>query len=99
MSTHNSMKTLLLSMQNLEGVRGGKRKGEWAKSAHAVFAVLKRNHVATDAGDHGALNVYRNDAGQYHCEFMRHYFSLSKKLFTSQAKVRAWLKKWRPELN
>lgn len=93
------MKTILLDMQNLEGVRGGRRKGEWLRTASQLAGIIKRRHVATGAGDTGALDVYLDDAGQYHCEFMCHRCSRNKELFTSQAKARAWLKQWMPRLN
>lgn len=70
------MKTLLLNMQNLEGVKGGRRKGAWVPTISALAGILRRKHCATMAGDSGALNIYLNDTGQYHCEFSANTGSL-----------------------
>lgn len=86
-------------MQNLEGVKGGRRKGEFFSSATKAFAIIQAGRVASAAGDNGSLVVYLNDNDQYHCEFSRYFCTQGKELLTSQRAVRKWLKQWYPRLH
>ena len=86
----------------LEGVRGGKLKPRGPHMARTVagfMRILKKGRVCSDAGDNGAVTVWRDDRGMYHCEFSRFLVSHNSALFSSKAKVAVWLKDWLPQMH
>lgn len=93
------MKTHLFQMQNLDGVRGGRRKGEFFRSFSAAMRIIREGRVATAANDNGAINIYRRDDGLYHCTFCRHWCELSVRTFRAQRYIKNWLKTWYPRMS
>jgi len=74
----------------------GTLTGVMAGSITGIISALKNYRAVSDAGDHGSIMVYRDDAGKYRCLFMVWGITREEKVFISQREVRTWLKKWMP---
>jgi hypothetical protein len=83
--------------RGMPGVRAKKLKGLMVRSINGYMAALKSYRAATDAGDHGACSVHRQDDGKYCCMFMVRHFTQEQQVFSSQRQVVAWLKEWHPK--
>lgn len=81
---------------SMTGVRAKRVKGIMAKTVNGFMVGLRTYRAVSDAGDHGSVLVYRDDSGAFRCHFVRWRQSVNEEQFESQAKVRAWLKKWLP---
>jgi len=53
--------------------------------------IIKSGLAATSAADHGAINVWRDDAGKYRCHRMVFLAVKDSHEFDTLAQVRAWL--------
>ena len=80
----------------LPGVKAKQVTGVMARTVSGFITALRKYRVVSDAGDHGSVMVYRDDAGLYCCHFARWQVSLEKQRYATQAQVRAWLKEWLP---
>lgn len=69
-----------------------------ARSAAEAWAAFCDGHDVTAAGSTGALNVWRDDAGQFRAEFMRHRVTLDALCVRRIMAVRKWLGRWWPSL-
>ena len=52
----------------------------------------------TTEGSNGAISVWVTDDGRRLGEFMRHRFTVDEQEFPTLKSLRAWLKRWWPEL-
>lgn len=88
----------LSTFQPLAGVRGGKLRGPFSvKSVSAFMRQLRDFRIVSDAGDHGSVTVWRDDAGKYHCHFCRWRADIDAQIFSSKAEVKRWLSVWHPK--
>ena len=67
-------------------------------SINGFLKAIRAGKAATTAADHGAINVWINDSGEYQCEAMRYKTTLSARTFRSQFAVRLWLRQWMQEI-
>ena len=81
----------------LPGVKAKKLKGLMVRSVRGYLVALKTHRVASDAGDHGACSVHRQDDGNYCCMYMVRWSTQEQSVFSSQRQVSAWLKEWHPK--
>lgn len=85
----------------LDGVRGGKlnpRGKHMARTAAGLMAILKKGRICSAAGDNGSVTVWRDDKGQYRCEFSRWLSCVDSQVFTTKAAVLRWLVEWMPKM-
>lgn len=59
---------------------------------------LRQQMAVTAAGLTGALNVWRDDNGEWRCEFMRNLVTVERANFAHVAAVVQWLKEWWPSV-
>lgn len=59
---------------------------------------LRQSMAVTAAGSTGALNVWRDDDGDWRCEAMRNLVTVDRATFVHVAAVVAWLKESWPSL-
>ena len=78
----------------LPGTNGKAIACDMVRNVTSALKSLRAGHPITAAGDDGAINVWRDDAGRYRCEFMQHWISKDSQIFKSLAAVRGWLKTW-----
>lgn len=81
---------------SMPDVRAKRVKGIMANSPSGFITALRKYRAVSDAGDHGSVLVYRDDAGRYRCHFMRWQQTINELQCTSQAEVRGWLREWLP---
>lgn len=81
---------------SLPGVKGGELIGPMAKTVNGFMTALKAFRACADAGDHGSVMVYRDDAGNLRCVFMVRHEIREQQSFKTQREVREWLKEWLP---
>ncbi len=74
------------SLINSPGVVGQIDNVPFCRSPAHAIRLLKVHRAVTDAGDHGAVSVYRADGGRWNCLF-------------SRWRSGAWLDKWHPAIN
>ena len=57
-------------MPTLKGLPGMAQdiECEFFQEAHEVAAIIEKGKAATEAGENGAINVYKDDAGFICCE-------------------------------
>lgn len=85
---------------NLPGVNGGKIENvRFARSPSGAMAVLKTDRAVTGAGDNGAWTVWRDDEGNYRCEFSRYCATVNGLTCKAKAEVRRWLGEWIPQIH
>lgn len=87
------------SLINLPGVAGQIDNVPFCRSPAHAIRLLKVHRAVTDAGDHGAVSVYRADDGQWNCLFSRWRSDVDHSVFDTKKGVRAWLDKWHPTIN
>lgn len=85
---------------NLPGVTGGRiDNAPFFNSISQAIRLLSTYRACTDAGDHGAVTVYRGDDGRFHCVFHRHHIELDQTIVTTKKDVRRWLTEWYPRVH
>lgn len=87
---------------DLPGVRGGKLKPRgkhFARTVNGFMVILRKGRICSAAGDNGACTVWRDDDGNWRCDFSRLRSSVNESTFTSKAGVRRWLKEWLPQMD
>ncbi|WP_257811945.1 hypothetical protein [Burkholderia glumae] len=89
------------SLINLPGVAGNGQIDDVSfcrSPAHAI-RLLRDHRAVTDAGDHGAISVYRADDGRWNCLFSKLRIDIHHSVFDTKKEVRTWLNKWYPAIN
>lgn len=69
------------------------------RTINQCFNGLRKFNAVTAAGDNGAINVWRDDAGKYRVAFYRRLCTVASETFDSQKQVRIWLQQWMPFMN
>ena len=88
-------------MPRLSGLPGTQRDQEavYVTSPTGAIRALRGKLAATAAGDEGALNVWRDDAGAYRCEFQRYWVTVDHQTYRTLREVREWLTAWLPKMD
>lgn len=81
----------------LEGIKKKKIDGKFVRTPAAAIRALKENRVASLAGDHGAVTVWRDDAGKLRGDFSRWLITQDSILAKSKAELRRWLDRVAPQ--
>jgi hypothetical protein len=81
-------------LTGLSGTDGKSRECVFVRSVPATLKVLRSGLAATAAGDNGAINVWRDDDGNYRCEFQRFMSVKDSQIFRHLVSVESWLKEW-----
>lgn len=89
----------LCDFHSLPGVKGGRLRGPMARTISGFRQALVANRCCSAAGDHGAVMVWRDDAGAWRCAFMRYQATLEAATFSSKAAVTTWLRAWLPKMH
>lgn len=84
---------------SLDGVEGGRLKGPMARTVSGFKNGLTNHRACSGAGDHGAVIVWRDDAGGYRCAFQRFQNTIASVCLESKAAVYGWLKEWLPKMH
>lgn len=85
----------LYTFSGMTGVSGSLH-GPIIHSVSAADAALRKHRMVSAAGDHGAVNIWKDDDGALRGEFQRFCVTLDKQRFKSKAHALEWLKKWLP---
>ncbi|HYD60549.1 MAG TPA: hypothetical protein VEC35_09355 [Noviherbaspirillum sp.] len=89
----------MLNLTGLPGVAGGKiDSATYFSDVADALRQLDKHRAVLAAGDCGAVTVYVDDAGKYRCAMHRRMFTLNESIVSSKAAVRAWLKRWHPQI-
>lgn len=84
---------------DLPGVSGAIDNVPFCRSPAHAIRLLREHRAVTDAGDHGAISVYRADDGRWNCIFSKWRMDVEHSVFDTKRDVRAWLEKWHPAIN
>ncbi len=88
------------SLINLPGVAAGRIDDVpfFQSPAHAM-RLLRQHRACTDAGDHGAVSIWRADNGKWNCVFNRRHIDIDHSAFDYKKDVRVWLNAWHPKIH
>jgi len=78
---------------DLPGTSGDK-EADLFYSATAAVNSLRAGRAATAAGDNGAINVWKDDAGNYRVELMRYRSTVMSASLSTLRAVRAHVKEY-----
>lgn len=87
----------MVKLTNLPG-RPGITKAEGVSSRTAAINALRSGNAVTASGDDGAINVYRDNAGEFRCIFCQFRVRIKSETFRHLAAVDEWLREWFPKL-
>jgi hypothetical protein len=90
------MKEQIYTFKGMPGVRAKQLRGPMKSSLTGFLAALRKYRVCSDAGDHGAVLVYRDDDGTYRCSLQAWCVTKAEGTFKTKREVAAWLKRWLP---
>ena len=79
------------------GIKSGYVKGVMATGITRIMAALEKHRAVSDAGDHGSVMVWRDDAGAYRAAFMVWCSTRATVTVTSKAALRKWLREFLPK--
>jgi hypothetical protein len=79
------------------GMKTGYVKGVMATGITKIMAALEKHRAVSDAGDHGWVMVWRDDAGAYRGAFMVWMSTRASTVVTSKAALRRWLREFLPK--
>jgi hypothetical protein len=82
------MRSIIDEYTGLTGVRGN-LKGPRSKSISGIIRALDRYRVTSDAGDHGAITAWVDDAGRMRAAFTRWRATVSEEEFRSRRALKA----------
>lgn len=86
----------LYTFKGMPGVRAKQLRGPMKSTASGFMTALRKYRYCADAGDFGAVSVYRDDDGNYRCSFQVYMSSKAGGVFKTKREVRDWLVKWLP---
>jgi len=75
----------------LDGLPGVKRR--------IIESTLELGYACTSAGDNGAINVWKDDAGIIRGELMRYCVTVEKRTFASYAELEKCISEWLEMIN
>ena len=64
-----------------------------------IESTIELGYACTSAGDNGAINVWKDDAGIIRGELMRYCVTVEKRTFTSYAEVEKCVSDWLERIN
>ncbi len=88
----------MATLTGLDGVAASETPAAMIRSRTAGMRALMLHGAITAAGDRGAINVWRDDAGLYRCELMRFGVAHERAEWKHLAAVDSWLQEWLPAL-
>ncbi len=81
-------------LNGLDGVKQESVKVRSFRRVSEAMRFLKEDRATITGRDNGAISLWIDDAGKYHCESFRRYSSLDHQIFWKKEDVRLWLKDW-----
>lgn len=87
----------LCDFHSLPGVKTGRLKGPMGRTVTDFRLAMVAHRAVSSAGDHGAVMVWKDDAGQWRARFMRYQATINDAAFPDKASVLSWLRTWLPK--
>lgn len=81
-------------LTGLSGTNGKDRECVMVGSFSAILKALRLRLAATAAGDNGAINIWRDDAGLYRCAAMRFCRTIEERAFKTLKEIGPWAREW-----
>lgn len=89
----------ICELEGLPGVKKHKIDAYWFEDVDDIEATLELGCACTSAGDKGAINVWKDDAGIIRCELMRHCVTVEKRTFASYSEAEKCVNDWLEWIN
>lgn len=86
-------------LSGLKGTNGQNIECIFIEKASHIKSIIKKGLAATAAGSNGAINIYKDDAGNIRCEAMRYCATIDEKLFANIDDAIVWVDEWLPKIN
>lgn len=89
----------IYQLDGLPGVKRRKVDAYLINDTSDIEPTLELGYACTAAGDNGAINVWKDDAGIIRGELMRYCVTVEKKTFTSYVEVEKCVSDWLERIN
>nr|DAT55946.1 MAG TPA: hypothetical protein [Caudoviricetes sp.] len=89
----------ICQLEGLPGVKRHEIDAYWFKDVNDIEATLELGYACTSAGDNGAINVWKDDAGIIRSELMRHCITIEKRTFASYSEAEKCVNDWLEKIN
>ena len=77
---------------NLPGIKRQNPEYEFFRNITNALKIVRKGLVASAAGDHGAIDFYKDDNNKYRCNLHRHRITEDTQIFKKQKDAVVWLK-------
>lgn len=96
-----SKQQVFCDLIGLKGIKKRRTNAIFIKEANVkeIKSALESGYACTSAGDNGAINIWKTDAGILRGETMRHCCSIECVKFSTYAEAIEWAQKWLPKIN
>lgn len=86
-------------LKGLPGVKKCKVYAYWINDTSDIEPTLELGYACTSAGDNGAINVWKDDAGIIRGELERYCVSIEKRTFANYAEAEKCVNDWLERIN
>lgn len=84
----------ICQLDGLPGVKREKTDAYWFKDVNDIEATLELGYACTSAGDNGAINVWKDDAGIIRGKLMRYCVTVEKRTFANYVDAEKCVSDW-----
>lgn len=89
----------ICQLRRLSGVKKCKIDAYLINNTNDIESTLELGYACTSAGDNGAINVWKDDAGIIRGELMRYSVTVEKRIFASYTDVEICVSDWLERIN
>lgn len=89
----------ICQLEGLSGVKRPKVDAYFISNTGDIESTLELGYACTSAGDNGAINVWKTDAGIIRGELMRYCVAVEKRTFVSYAEAEKCVSDWLERIN
>jgi hypothetical protein len=84
----------------LPGISGKKLEAVFIDDDYKnIRQIILDGNAATDAGDNGAINIWKDDNGRIRCEALQYLRTVESKSYKSIRSAINWAKRWKQKIN
>ncbi|GAA6244378.1 hypothetical protein F030043B2_34200 [Bacteroides fragilis] len=89
----------ICQLEGLPGVKKCKVDAYWINDTSDIEPTLELGFACTSAGDNGAINVWKDDAGMIQGELMRFCVKVEKRTFSNYLEMEKCISEWLERIN
>lgn len=89
----------ICQLKGLPGVKRSKVDAYCINNTSDIESTLELGYACTAAGDNGAINVWKDDAGIIRGELMKYCVTVEERTFASYVEVEKYVSDWLERIN